>query len=568
VEGRALACLTGQGGLTLPALDPAGLLTFALETAGLSYASLTGDLQAAFTRHHHDGARLVAGLDTLYQYAPALHDLASGPGGPAGQLAALAGHLISEVKSLNVQALVFAQLKAVLGPQLLVRVAPTLLGYLIPGADVAEAVGAVVRLVGVVTDQAAGLAALGTTVFGALDMIVRGKESDLTAAAEAIDRVLQKAVPVVLALAASVVGVDLAHIGGAILDRLHAKEVAATLHKGLADLAGMVADVLLKAVPPAVLARLEGHAASAPGHAPAHPSPAHGGPTTPAHDELHAVMTAAVTAVIAYAGKPVDEATVRGVLGQVVEAHQGLPGLALEPLAEEGRWAVRGRMEAAGTTTTATHPHARTVGPEALDVVTPTTGDALAARLDAPILDAEGEAARRPGRSTAGHEVTETDLTKAEVGTSTTPRTVVTHTVLSGGRAGTVVALPLTMLPGNTTGSRPRQDPPSWRDVLRFDRGVINRRPYVEGPTHWEQLHLLSERFHGPGESWNLVAGHTIDNAWMREGPEADAKRTMDADAHLELFYRSSVEYFAPSEGDMSAPPKRRVTIENFAKES
>jgi len=36
----------------------------------------------------------------------------------------------------------------------------------------------------------------------------------------------------------------------------------------------------------------------------------------------------------------------------------------------------------------------------------------------------------------------------------------------------------------------------------------------------------------------------------------------------LELFYRSSVEYFAPSEGDMSAPPKRRVTIENFAKES
>ena len=370
MKGGALARLSGPGGLTLPAPDPAGLLTVALETAGLSYASFTGDLQAAFTRHHHDGARLVAGLDTLYQYAPALHDLASGPGGPAGQLAALAGHLISEVKSLNVQALVFAQLKAVLGPQLLVRVAPTLLGYLIPGADVAEAVGAVVRLVGVVTDQAAGLAALGTTVFGALDMIVRGKESDLTAAAEKINRALQRAAPVVLALAASVVGVDLAHIGGAILNRLHAKEVVVTLHKGLAELADVVADVLLKAVPASVLARLEGHATPEPGHAPAHPTPAHGGPTTPAtppaHDELHAVMTAAVTAVNAYAGKPVDEATVRGVLSQVVEAHQGLPALALEPLVEDGRWAIQGRMEAIGTAMATSHPHAHAVAPETL----------------------------------------------------------------------------------------------------------------------------------------------------------------------------------------------------------
>jgi len=567
LERGALQWLSGQGGLTLPTLDAAGLLTVALETAGLSYAAFTGDLAAAFTHHHRDGARLVAGLDTLYGYAPALHDLATGPGGPAGQLAALAGHLISEVKTLDVQALVFAQLKAVLGPQLLLRVAPTLLGYLIPGADVAEAVGAVVRLVGVVTDQGAGLAALGTTVVSALHKIVEGTGSDLTVAAKEINTALQKAAPLVLALAASVVGVDLAHIGGAILNRLHAKEVVATLHKGLAELAGVVAGLLLQAVPPAVLARLEGHAMPTPGHAPAHPTPAHGGPTT-AHDELHAVLREAVEAVNAYAGKQVDEATVRGVLSHVVEAHRGLLGLALEPLAEERRWAIRGRMEAAGSATTTTHLHPHSSGPEALEAVTPTPGAALAGQGDAPILDAEGKAARRPGRSTAGHEVTETDLTKAEVGTSTTPRTVVTHTVLSGGRAETVVALPLTMLPGNTTGSRPRQDPPSWRDVLRFDRGVINRRPYVEGPTHWEQLHLLSERFHGPGESWNLVAGHTIDNAWMREGPEADAKRTMDADAHLELFYRSSVEYFAPSEGDMSAPPKRRVTIENFAKES
>ncbi len=182
-----------------------------------------------------------------------------------------------------------------------------------------------------------------------------------------------------------------------------------------------------------------------------------------------------------------------------------------------------------------------------------------------------GEATRRPGRGTTGtatgHEVTETDLTKAEVGASSTPRTVVTHTVLTGGRDGTVTALPLTVLPGNTVGSRPRQDPPSWRDVLRFDRQVIRQEPRVEGPTRWEQLHLLSERFHGPGESWNLVAGHKIDNAWMREGPEADVKRALAADAHLELFYRSSAEYFAPSEGDQDPHTVgRRVMIDNFAK--
>ncbi len=58
--------------------------------------------------------------------------------------------------------------------------------------------------------------------------------------------------------------------------------------------------------------------------APTHPSPWLGAPTPatpPAHDELHAVLVAAVTAVNAYAGKRVDEATVRGVLGRVVEEH-------------------------------------------------------------------------------------------------------------------------------------------------------------------------------------------------------------------------------------------------------
>ncbi len=358
LESGALAWLTGQGGLTLPTLDPAGLLTFALETAGLSYASFTGDLETAFTHHHRDGAKLVAGLDTLYQYAPELHDLAAG--GP-GQLTALAGHLLHEVRDLNVQGLVFAQVKAVLGPQLLLQVAPTLVEYLIPGADVAEAVGAVVRLIGTIVSRAAQLEAFAAAVVGAIDTIAGGDPHALTRAAGEIEGALVQAAPLVLAFAAGVVGVDVSRIGAAVLHKLHAQELVDALHKGLATLADAVADLLLKAVPPSVLARLEGHAEQEPSHAPAHPSPAHGGTTTPvtttAHDELHAVLRAAVEAVNAYAGKPVDEATVRGVLSQVVEAHQGLPDLALEPLTEEGRWAIHCRMEVASGATTATHPH-------------------------------------------------------------------------------------------------------------------------------------------------------------------------------------------------------------------
>jgi len=509
----------------LPALDAAGLLTVALETAGVSDAAFTGDLAAAFTRHHRDGAKLVAGLDTLYGYAPALHDLARGPGGPAGQRAALAGHLISEVKSLNVQALVFAQVTAVLEPQLLLRVAPTLLGYLIPGADVAEAVGAVVRLVGVVTDQAAGLAALGTTVVTALHLIVAGKESDLKAAAEAIDRALQKAVPVVLALAASVVGVDLAHIGRAILDRLHAKEVVVTLRKGLAELAGVVAELLLKAVPASVLARLEGHATPTSGQAPAHPSPAHHGASTPsattAGHDLDAVLAAAVTAVDARVAAspttPLSEEEVRAVLTRVHAAHHEAETYTLTPVAEGTHWAIRGVMVVPAAPTTAQtpphhgHPHAGTQDVGTRDAATVLDGAGLAARGD-EVGQASPDAVwtvRAGTRTATGEqELTRQRGTEALVKVvdgRPVPRTVIQH----GADNSHVLALPLTKAPpalslGSVTrelaGSRPGADPPGWDDVLAFDDIYESDDKSSWQPRYWVLMHLLSERFFSGGE--------------------------------------------------------------------
>jgi len=592
LERGALQWLTGQGGLTLPSPDPAGLLTFALETAGVSYAAFTGDLQAAFTKRHRDGSRLVAQLDTLYGYAPALHDLATGPGGPAGQLAALAGHLISEVKSLNVQALVFAQLTAVLGPQLLLRVAPTLLGYLIPGADVAEAVGAVVRLVGVVTDQAAGLAALGTTVFDALDMIVRGKESDLTAAAEKINTALQRAAPVVLALAASVVGVDLAHIGGAILDRLHAKEVAALLHKGLAELADAVADVLLKAVPPAVLARLEGHAAPEPSHT--SPAPAHhgGAPTSSdaaAGHDLDAVLAAAVTAVDARVAAspttPLSEEEVRAVLTRVHAAHHEAEAYTLTPVADGTHWAVRGVMVVPATPTTAQtpphhgHPHAGTQ-----DVGTQDVGTQDAALA----LDGAGPAARgdevglvspdavwtvRAGTRTATgeQELTRQRGTEALVKVvdgRAAPRTVIQHAADNSH----VVAAPLTKAPpalsvGGVTrelvGSRPGADPPGWDDVLAFDDIYESEDSSSWQPRHWVLMHLLSERLHGPGEPWNTVPADKKVNGDMANGPEAQARKALDEGIPA-LYYETTVTFHKSGENPLYGRDTKAVDWAHF----
>ncbi len=575
LERGALAWLSGQGGLTLPALDAAGLLTFALETAGVSYAAFTGDLQTAFARHHRDGAKLVAGLDTLYQYAPDLHDLAAG--GP-GQLAALAGHLIGEVKALDVQTLVFDQVKAVLGPQLLLQVAPTLAGYLIPGADVAEAVGAVVRLIGTIVSRAAQLEAFAAAVLGAIDTLAGGDPHALTWAARAIEGALKKAAPLVLAFASTLVGVDVSHIGAAVLHKLHAQELVAALQTGLTKLAEAVADLLLKAVPASVLARLEGHAAPEPGHAPAHPTPAHGGPTTPAHDALHAVLTAAVTAVndrvAEHPETPLAEEVVRGLLAEVAARHEGLDHLHLEPLAEKGYWAVRGSMEVPeAATTSPPHPHPHAGGPDA-------AGAPLAAGAEARdrrALELDGAVAVREGVRPPGHgrqagsphrTVTETDPTKARVGV--VPYTQVTHQP-DGEKAGTVTALPLTLTaPPGTRGAhhRPQEAPPGWTDVLAFDDIKVNPKNDSWQPLHWVKVHLLSDWLHGPGKRWNLVPGHKRDNGKMESGPEQRAKDALLTEGITALYYQAHVTfrdanpYTGPNAVDWTNFPKEiRVTV-------
>ena len=573
LESGALAWLTGQGGLTLPSLDSAGLLTFALETAGVSYAAFTGDLEAAFTRHHRDGAKLVGALDTLYGYAPELHDLAAG--GP-GQLAALAGHLLREVKGLDVQALVFAQVKAVLGPQLLLQVAPTLVGYLIPGADVAEAVGAVVRLVGVIVNQAARIETFAASVFGAIDTIAAGGKDNLGAAAGAIEGALVTAAPLVLAFAAGVVGVDVSHIGAAVLHKLHAQELVDALHKGLATLADAVAALLLKAVPPSVLARLEGHAApeQTPSHAPAHPGPTHGGATTAAqnkaHGDLDAVVAAAVTAVdervAASPETPLSEEEVRAILAQVRAAHHEAETYTLMPVIDHDgtHWAIRGTMVVPETPTTAQtpphhgHPHAGTRDVGTRDAATALDGAGPAARGDEvglASLDTTWTVRAGTRTATGGQELTRQRGTEAlvkMVGSRAVPRTVIQH----GDDNSHVLALPLTEAPpaltvGSVTrelrGSRPGADPPGWDDVLAFDDIYESADRSSWQPRNWVLMHLLSERLHGPGEPWNTVPADKGVNKRMERGPESQARKALDEGIPA-LYYETTVMFHSSSE--------------------
>ncbi len=125
----------------------------------------------------------------------------------------------------------------------------------------------------------------------------------------------------------------------------------------------------------------------------------------------------------------------------------------------------------------------------------------------------------------------------------------------NGGKAGWVLAEPLTKVPGNTTGSRPHEDIPGWDYIVTMPE---KQRKY------WEKLHLLSEKLHGPGESWNLVPGRKRDNASMRNNSEATAKDLVNRNEIL--YYHVSVAYHNGTPEESNFPSQITVTFGQLRK--
>jgi Domain of unknown function (DUF4157) len=111
--------------------------------------------------------------------------------------------------------------------------------------------------------------------------------------------------------------------------------------------------------------------------------------------------------------------------------------------------------------------------------------------------------------------------------------------VSSGDMPSQVTALPLTEVPGNTSGSRPTRDinvPDGWANVKTIDpENVI-----------WVKAHLISESFHGPGQRGNLVPTRKTTNGQMST-EEADVKKYIKSNK-VAAWYEVNVEYHKGSD--------------------
>jgi hypothetical protein len=133
------------------------------------------------------------------------------------------------------------------------------------------------------------------------------------------------------------------------------------------------------------------------------------------------------------------------------------------------------------------------------------------------------------------------DLIIAEISAagSNNIQTRVVHT-LDAGRPKSVIAEPLTAIPGNTAGSTPQQNPVGWDDIL-----IANGNNIAVRTSHWKRAHLLNHNLHGPGLSWNLVCGTTETNNNMKDEIENFAKDEVKANPTKQYFYEATVSYLA-----------------------
>jgi hypothetical protein len=114
------------------------------------------------------------------------------------------------------------------------------------------------------------------------------------------------------------------------------------------------------------------------------------------------------------------------------------------------------------------------------------------------------------------------------------PLTNITYQ-MSNGKAGKVVAEPLTKLPGNTKGSVPGKTViPGWPYVKTLSESERQK---------WRRVHLINENLHGPGTIWNLVPGDERLNSSMKVGIEKDVKEAVESGGTFYLHVEVSGWY-------------------------
>jgi hypothetical protein len=108
-----------------------------------------------------------------------------------------------------------------------------------------------------------------------------------------------------------------------------------------------------------------------------------------------------------------------------------------------------------------------------------------------------------------------------------------------GDLATRVTAQPLTMNPGNTSGSaRPTATPPGWARAQRVNAALPGSQVL------WVRAHLLSYRSHGPGDAvWNLVPATQGANSQMT-GVEDDISAALaENNGRNVLWFSAEVDY-------------------------
>jgi len=160
------------------------------------------------------------------------------------------------------------------------------------------------------------------------------------------------------------------------------------------------------------------------------------------------------------------------------------------------------------------------------------------------------------------------------------PLSKVTH-AMSGGKPYQVVAEPLSIFSGNTTGSGKNEDPVGWDLVENFKYGNYyvdddgsHKRMTPENEEHvkhmnykiifkpdsWIRFHILSEKLHGPGVHWNLLSSSSKDNTNFESQIEEPVKTQITESAEAPLFYdvkvtewRSEIPFTAEQDSNKEA---------------